>query len=307
MDESNITSPNHKSGFVNIIGNPNVGKSTLMNVLVGERMSIITHKPQTTRHRILGIVNGDDHQIIFSDSPGIIEEPKYEMQGAMNSFAFSSTEDADILIFMTDTIEEPYDGDERIINRMKKLSYPIFLVINKIDVNDQAIDIEKSWKNFGLKDLSVFKISAKEKLGIEPLLEAVTDLLPNHPPFYPKDQLTDKPEKFFVSEIIREQILLIYKQEIPYSTEVVITEFIESEKHGAPFVHIRAEIYVMRKTQKSIVIGKGGSSIKQLGIESRKVIEDFLGKRIHLELYVRVKENWRDDKRYLKNFGYLKS
>jgi len=304
MEEAN---KNHKSGFVNIIGNPNVGKSTLMNVLVGERMSIITHKPQTTRHRILGIVNDADHQIIFSDSPGIIDDPQYEMQGAMNSFAFSSTEDADILLFMTDTIETPYEGDERIIKRLKNLKYPIFLIINKIDINDTAIDIEKKWKSFGLTDLKVFKISAKEQIGIQDLLDEVKILLPKHPPFYPKDQLTDKPERFFVSEIIREQILLLYKQEIPYSTEVVVTEFVESEKHGEPFVHIRAEIYVMRKTQKSIVIGKGGSSIKQLGIDSRKIIEAFLGKRIHLELYVRIKENWRDDKRYLKNFGYLKS
>ena len=307
MNESLTQDADHKSGFVNIIGNPNVGKSTLMNVLVGERMSIITHKPQTTRHRILGIVNDAQHQIIFSDSPGIIEDPQYEMQGAMNSFAFSSTEDADILLFMSDTLEDPYEGDERIINRMKKLSYPIFLLINKIDVNDKADDIERTWQSFGFKDLRVFKISAKEKTGIEPLLAEIKSLLPNHPPFYPKDQLTDKPERFFISEMIREQILLQFKQEIPYSTEVVVTEFKESEKHGAPFVHMRAEIYVMRKTQKSIIIGKGGSSIKQLGIGSRKVIEAFLGKRIHLELYVRVKENWRDDKRYLKNFGYLKS
>lgn len=305
MSDLPETNKDHKCGYVNIIGNPNVGKSTLMNVLVGERMSIITHKPQTTRHRILGLVNGDDFQIIFSDSPGIIENPQYEMQGAMNSFAFSSTEDADILLFMTDTLEEAYTGDERIIKRMQKLNYPIFLLINKIDINDKAIEIEKAWKNFGLKKLSIFHISARENIGLDMLLKSIKDQLPVHPPFYPKDQLSDKPERFFVSEIIREQILLQYKQEIPYSTEVVVTEFIESIKEKKPFVHIRSEIYVMRKTQKSIIIGKGGSSIKQLGIESRKLIESFLDKRIHLELYVRIKENWRDDKRYLKNFGYL--
>ncbi len=296
----------HKSGFVNIIGRPNVGKSTLLNDLVGERMSIISAKPQTTRHRILGILNEDDFQIVFSDTPGMINDPKYKMQAAMNHFAMTVLEDADVLLVMTDVLEDRYIGDEPIIESFKKCKAPTFLVINKIDIDHaKAEDLAVYYKEL-LEPDNIFLISALNKVGTDVLLEKIIEAVPVHAPFYPKDQLTDKPERFFISEIIREQIFLQYHQEIPYSAEVVIQEYKEVEKNGAPFVFVKAEIYVMRKNQKVIIIGKGGSNIKQLGIEARKYIEEFIGKRIHLELYVRVKENWRNDDRLLKSFGYVK-
>jgi len=298
----------HKSGFVNIIGRPNVGKSTLMNALVGERMSIISPKAQTTRHRILGIVNDDDFQIVFSDTPGIIYDPQYQMQEAMNRFAFSALEDADVLLLMTDVFEPLPNEDDNIIKVLRKLEIPKFLLINKIDIKSERVEeISKTWESFKIANFEIRPISALQKDGLEELMQDILKHIPEFPPYYPKDQLTDKPERFFVSELIREQILFNYKQEIPYAAEVVINSFKETTKNDKPFVYIDADIFVMRKTQKSIIIGKNGSKIKQLGIDARASIEAFLEKRVHLQLYVRVKEKWRDDKRLLKNFGYIQS
>lgn len=295
----------HYSGFVNIIGKPNVGKSTILNAIVGEKMAIITHKPQTTRHRILGMLNEEDYQIVFSDTPGVISDPGYKMQKAMNDAAFSIFEDADIVLFVTDPFDN-YTGEEKLIPKLKKTKVKKYLIINKVDITDQetVTSIQKKWFDWVEFD-EVFAISAEKKLGISGLLDTIKKDLPEGPVYYPKDQLSDRPVRFFISEIIREKILLLYKQEIPYSTEVIIESFKESTKRGEPFVHILAHIFVMRKTQKQILIGKQGSSIKQLGIESRKSIEAFLEKRVHLELYVKTKEKWRDDDRLLKSFGYL--
>jgi len=295
----------HLSGYVNIIGKPNVGKSTLMNSFVGEKMAIITNKPQTTRHRILGIVSGDDFQIVFSDTPGMINDPKYKMQKAMNDAAFSIFEDADIVIFVTDPADD-YTGEEKVVEKLKHVKVPKFLIINKADTSDPETlkALEKKWTDL-VKFDEVHHTSALLKLGTENLLNCIKARLPEGPVYYPKDQLSDRSERFFISEIIREHILKLYHQEIPYSSEVIIESFKESEKRGEPFVHIKALIFVMRPTQKSIIIGKQGSSIKQLGINSRKDIEAFLDKRVHLELFVKVKEKWRDDDRLLKSFGYL--
>lgn len=297
---------NHKSGFVNIIGRPNVGKSTLMNAMVGERMSIITHKPQTTRHRIIGIWNDEDHQVVFSDTPGIISDPHYKMQKQMNSFAYSAFEDADIVLFVVDKIDE-YEGDEKIFELIKKTTVPKYLIINKIDITDEVTvtELENRYSSFAKFD-KIFKISALEKTNTENLFENIKADLQTGPAYYPKDQLTDRPERFFISEIIREKILELYKEEIPYSTEVEVESYKESELRGEPFVHIFANIYVMRKSQKMILLGKGGKAIKKLGTESRESIELFIEKRVHLELYVRIKEKWRDDDRLLKSFGYIK-
>jgi len=295
----------HISGFVNIIGKPNVGKSTLLNALVGEKMSIITHKPQTTRHRILGIVNSDEYQIIFSDTPGLIDDPGYKMQKAMNTAAFSIFEDADLVLFVTEP-DDQFSGEEKVISKLQNAKVPKILIINKVDLSDQEslMALEAKWKDLIDFDESLF-ISALEKKGTDHLLERIINRLPEGPVYYPKDQISDKSERFFISEIIREKILMLYQQEIPYSVEVIVTEFKESEKKGKPFVHLRAEIYVMRQSQKNIIIGKAGSSIKKMGILSRKDIEKFLEKRVHLELFVKVKEKWRDDDRLLKSFGYL--
>ena len=295
----------HKSGFVNIIGRPNVGKSTLMNALVGERMSIITHKPQTTRHRIIGIVSEEDYQIVFSDTPGIIEDPAYKMQEAMNSFVKSTFEDADIMIFVTE-VNETYDDDDPILQRFKNIDIPLFLVINKTDLTkpEETLALIKLW-NDRIPFTETIPISALKKNNTDTLLKTLLKYLPEGPVYYPKDQLTDKSERFFVSEIIREKILLLYKQEIPYSCEVIVTEFKEEQtSRGEDMVRIFANIFVARKTQKSIIIGKNGSAIKKLGIESRKGIETFLQKKVFLELFVKVKDNWRDDDSWLKRFGY---
>ena len=294
----------HKSGFVNIIGYPNIGKSTLMNALVGDRLSIMTSKPQTTRHRILGILNDDHYQIVFSDTPGLIEDPSYSMQSAMNTMAYSVLEDADILLFMTDPYVD-YSGDERIINLLKESDFPVFLVINKIDlVSQEKIDgIVEFWLQI-FNPEKVFTISALKKTGIDELLRSIIETLPEGPPYYPKDQLSDRNLRFFVSEIIREKILEQYKQEVPYSCEVVIDSFNEKNDTDQHITHIHASIYVDRKSQKSILIGKGGSAIKKLGIEARSSIESFLNEHIFLELKVKVKDNWRDDDRMLKHFGY---
>lgn len=295
----------HKSGFVNIIGHPNVGKSTLLNSLIGEKLSIITNKPQTTRHRIIAIINEDDYQIVFSDTPGLIDEPHYKMQSAMNSFAYSALEDADILIYMTDVTEDKAI-DPALANRINQLDVCKILIINKIDISDhEHIDKTSSWWSERINFDHICAISAKEKAGVDGLIKIIIENLNEGPPFYPKDQFTDKSERFFVSEIIRENILSQYHQEIPYSCEVVVNSFKKKESKRGPLIHISADIIVNRKTQKSIIIGKGGTAIKQLGISSRKSIEEFLGQKIFLELHVKVKEKWRDDDRSLKSYGYL--
>lgn len=295
----------HKSGYVNIVGNPNVGKSTLMNALIDDRLSIISSKPQTTRHRILGIWSDDDVQIVFSDSPGIIEVPRYALQQKMNSYAFSSFEDADVLLFVTD-IYEKYTGDEKVVRIMKETSIPKFLVINKIDAVTEEGQLQKiveSWDDKVAFD-KIIPISALHKSNIDQIIRMIREVLPVGPEYYPKDQLTDKPERFFVSEIIRESILTQYKQEIPYSCEVVVESFKEGDSRGGPIINISAIIYVDRKTQKAIIIGKAGDAIKKLGTTSRLKLEEFFGQKIFLELHVSVKENWRDTDNILKGFGY---
>lgn len=293
----------HKSGFVNIIGRPNVGKSTLMNALVGERMSIITNKPQTTRHRIIGIVNNENYQIVFSDTPGIIKNPAYKMQQNMNSFVEGSFEDGDVMIFMTDPFEK-YKDDDPIIEKLKKVKVPLFLVLNKTDAAkpEQLLAILQQW-NERLRFAESFPISALNKRNTKELLKYIVKYLPEGPPYYPKDQLTDKSERFFISEIIREKILLLYRQEVPYSCEVIVDSFkVDPKKPN--LVKIGATIFVGRKTQKTIIIGKEGSMIKKLGIEARKDIERFVEKKVYLDLHVKVKEDWRDDEQALKHFGY---
>lgn len=294
----------HKSGFVNIIGHPNVGKSTLMNALVGERMCIINKKPQTTRHRIKGILSDDNFQIVFSDTPGFIDDPSYKMQTAMHSYALSSFEDADVMLLVVDSNEdEPID--ELILEKLNKLETTKFLILNKVDLVDKETlaAIEAAW-NEKCEFQETFKISALNKQGTDELLAQIINHLPEGPAYYPKDQLTDRPERFFVSEIIREKILDQYHQEIPYSTEVIIESFKDIDTKSGPMIRIEGTIFVARKTQKSIIIGKGGSSIKNLGMAARKSIETFLDSRVHLELFVKVKDNWRNDERTLKHFGY---
>ncbi len=295
----------HRSGFINIIGHPNVGKSTLMNALVGERMSIITNKPQTTRHRIIGIVSGDDYQLIFSDTPGLIDDPAYKMQEAMNRFVKSTFEDGDVMMLVTE-VNEAYSDDHPLIGRLQKIKQPLFLVINKVDLGEEKAILEQiAWWKERINFTEVMLISALHKKGTQQLLDLVLQHCPLGPAYYPKDQLTDKPERFFVSEIIREKILMLYKQEIPYSCEVAIDSFKETQtKDGKPLVRISALIFVARKTQKAIIIGKQGSAIKRLGTEARKSIETFLESKVFLEMHVKIKENWRDDERLLKHFGY---
>lgn len=289
----------HKAGFVNIIGNPNVGKSTLMNALVGEKLSIITPKAQTTRHRILGIVNHEEYQIVLSDTPGIIQ-PAYELQASMMDFVKSALDDADILIYMVEVGEKELKNDaffSRIINS----KIPVILLLNKIDKSSQDEVEEKViyWKN-KVPNADVFVISALEKFNVTEVFEKIIDSLPEGPAFYPKDQLTDKPERFFVNEKIREKILTHYKKEIPYSVEVETEEFIEQEN----IVKIRSVIMVERETQKGIIIGHKGTAIKRVGAESRKDLEKFFEKKVYIELYVKVNKNWRSDKNQLKRFGY---
>lgn len=289
----------HKSGFVNIIGNPNVGKSTLMNALVGEKLSIITPKAQTTRHRILGIVNHDDYQIVFSDTPGILK-PAYELQSSMMDFVKSALDDADILIYMVEVGEKELKNEgffEKIINS----KIPVILLLNKIDTSSQEEVEEKVqyWKE-KVPNALVFVISALERFNVDSLFEKIIELLPEAPAYYPKDQLTDKPERFFVNEKIREKILIHYKKEIPYSVEVETEEFTEEEH----IVRIRSVIMVERETQKGIIIGHKGAAIKRVGAESRKDLEKFFEKKVFIELYVKVNKNWRSDKIQLKRFGY---
>ncbi|MEM7574567.1 MAG: GTPase Era [Bacteroidota bacterium] len=298
----------HKSGFVNIIGRPNAGKSTLMNALVGERMSIITAKPQTTRHRIIGILSGEDFQIVFSDTPGIIDDPRYRMQTMMNKAVRSTFDDADLMIYLIDPNEQ-YTADEQLVQQLRHLDdeIPVFLVINKIDTVDAARikKLEQQFSKWLLLD-QLHTISALKGDGVEALAAAIQEKLPEGPPYYPKDQLTDRPERFFVTEIIREQILEQYHQEIPYSVEVEIESYKEGDttKAGEPLVRISALIFVGRKTQKPIIIGKGGSSIKKLGTAARERIETFIQSKVFLELHVKVRDGWRDNEQQLKRFGY---
>lgn len=289
----------HKAGFVNIIGNPNVGKSTLMNALVGEKLSIITPKAQTTRHRILGIVNDENHQIIFSDTPGIIK-PAYELQSSMMDFVKSAFEDADILIYMVEVGEKELKN-EAFFNRIIHSEIPVILLLNKIDKSsqDEVEDKIEYWKN-KVPNADVFVISALEGFNVTAVFDKIKELLPEAPPFYPKDQLTDKPERFFVNEKIREKILTHYKKEIPYSVEVETESFVEEEN----IVRIRSIIMVERDTQKGIIIGHKGTAIKRVGAEARKDLERFFQKKVFIELYVKVNKNWRSDKNQLKRFGY---
>lgn len=289
----------HKAGFVNIVGNPNVGKSTLMNQLVGERISIATFKAQTTRHRIMGIVNSDDAQIVFSDTPGVLK-PNYKLQESMLAFSESALQDADILLYVTDVIENPEKNID-FLEKVRKMTIPILLLINKIDQTDQKKlgDIVEKWHAL-LPDAEILPISAQNKFGTEILMKRIKELLPDSPPFFDKDQLTDKPARFFVSEIIREKILLYYDKEIPYSVEVKVDEFKEEEKR----IRIHAVIYVERDTQKGIIIGHQGVALKKMSTEARKSLEKFFGKSIFLETFVKVDKDWRSNKRELDNFGY---
>jgi GTPase len=294
----------HKSGFINIIGHPNVGKSTLMNAMVGEKMSIISHKPQTTRHRIIGIVNDEHYQMVFSDTPGLIKKTNYKMQERMNAFVHSTTEDADVMMLVID-VKEPFDSESPILGLLKKVKCPLFLVLNKIDLlnEDQLMKVILQWKDLINFD-EIIPISATKHVNTDFLLKKLLEYMPEGPIYYPKDQFTDRSERFFVSEIIREKILLLYHQEIPYSVEVIVDAFKEDPVPEKNLVRIHATIYVSRKTQKSILIGEKGSAIKKLGIESRLDIEKFLDKRVFLELFVKIKEDWRDDEKVLKMFGY---
>ena len=290
----------HKSGFVNIIGNPNVGKSTLMNQLVGERLSIITNKAQTTRHRISGIVNGEDYQIVYSDTPGIVV-PSYKMHEGMMQFVSTAILDADIIIYMTE-IGETKIKDEKTLKRIQNAEVPVLLLVNKIDLADQdklETHIE-NWKSV-LPKAEVYPISALTNFNIDTVFSRILEILPEGEPYYPKDALTDKPERFFVSEIIREKIFETYSKEVPYSCEVVVDEFKEEKN----IIRIRAEIMVSRKSQKGIVIGHKGEKLKHVGTEARKDMEKFFEKKVFLELYVKVDDNWRSDANRLKRYGYL--
>ena len=289
----------HKAGFVNIVGNPNVGKSTLMNQLVGERISIATFKAQTTRHRIMGIVNTDDMQIVFSDTPGVLK-PNYKMQEMMLAFSESALADADVLLYVTDVIENPEKNME-FLEKVKKMQIPVLLLINKIDQSDpkKLGDIVEKWHSL-LPNAEILPISAKNKFGTDMLLKRIKELLPEYPAFFDKDQLTDKPARFFVSEIIREKILLYYDKEIPYSVEVRVERFKEDENR----IHINAVIYVERDSQKGIIIGHQGIALKKVNTESRKALEKFFDKKIFLETFVKVDKDWRSSQRELDAFGY---
>jgi len=289
----------HKAGFVNIVGNPNVGKSTLINALVGERISIITSKAQTTRHRIMGIVNGDDYQIVYSDTPGVLK-PNYKLQESMLGFSISALSDADILLYVTDPLDS-FDKNEEFLQRVKSFNEKVILIINKIDLIDQPkLEQLVDFWHQQFPRAEIFAVSAKEKFNIEPLFNRIKDLLPESPPFFDKDALTDKPERFFVTEIIREKILLHYEKEIPYSVEVVVEEFKEDDD----IIRISALIYCERDSQKGILIGKQGKSLRRVGIDARKDIETFFAKKVFLQLFVKVEKDWRNRERKLRSFGY---
>lgn len=290
---------NFKSGFVNIVGNPNVGKSTLMNDLVGERISIITSKAQTTRHRIMGIVNAPEYQIVFSDTPGVLK-PKYKLQESMLNFSEGALTDADILIYVTDVVENP-EKNKDFLDKVSRMKVPVLLLINKIDQSDQKTlgDTVERWHSL-LPNAEILPISALNKFGVDILLRRIKELLPDSPPYFGKDQLTDKPARFFVSEIIREKILLYYDKEIPYSVEVRVEQFKEDDRR----IHINVVIYVERDSQKGIIIGHQGVALKKVSSESRKALERFFGKSIFLEVFVKVDKDWRSSKRELDSFGY---
>ncbi len=291
----------HRAGFVNIVGNPNVGKSTLMNDLVGERISIITSKAQTTRHRITGIVNTPEYQIVFSDTPGVLK-PKYKLQESMLEFSEGALTDADILLYVTDVVEDP-EKHKDFLDRVAKETVPVLLVINKVDLlknNEELEALVDAWKK-RLPNAEIFPISAIQNFNVENLKNRIVELLPPSPPFFGKDALTDKPMRFFVTEIIREKLLLNYDKEIPYSAEVLVEKFEEKENS----IHIMAVIYVERDTQKGIIIGKGGEKIKKVGIAARQDIEKFFDKKVYLELFVKVEKDWRNRENKLRQFGYI--
>lgn len=295
------TSTPHKAGFVNIVGNPNVGKSTLMNDLVGERLSIITSKAQTTRHRIMGIVNTDDYQIVFSDTPGVLK-PKYKLQQSMLDFSTGALTDADVLVYVTDVVEDPSKNAD-FVEKVAREKVPVLLVINKIDLLKDQNELEavvERWHSL-LPNAEVFPVSAKERFNVDNLMNRIVALLPESEPYFGKDALTDKPARFFVTEIIREKILLNYEKEIPYSIEVIVEKFEETETS----IHIMTVIYVERESQKGILIGHGGSKLKKVGIEARKEIETFFGKKVDLRTFVKVEPNWRNRESKLKAFGYI--
>lgn len=289
----------HKAGFVNIVGNPNVGKSTLMNLLVGERISIATFKAQTTRHRIMGIINTDEMQIVFSDTPGVLK-PNYKLQESMLSFSESALKDADVLLYVTDVVEKP-DKNIEFIQKVQAMDVPVLLLINKIDLSNQEAltKIVESWHGL-LPKAEIIPISATARFNIDTVMKRIKDLLPDSPPYFDKDQWTDKPARFFVTEIIREKILLYYDKEIPYAVEVVVEQFKEDEKS----IHINVVIYVERESQKGIIIGKQGKALKKVATEARKSLEKFFGKSIYLETFVKVDKDWRSSDKELKNFGY---
>ena len=289
----------HRSGFVNIIGNPNVGKSTLMNVLVGEKLSIVTAKAQTTRHRIMGIVNGEDWQIVYSDTPGILK-PNYRLQQNMMNFVDEALGDADVILYVTDTVETA-DKNAEYIDKLTRIQCPVIVVVNKIDLSNQEAVMERMrWWQDKLPGATVIPASAQEKFNLESILDAIVSKLPECPPWYDKDTFTDKNLRFFASEIIREKILLNYKEEIPYSCEVGI----ESFKEGAERYEISAVIYVMRESQKGIIIGRGGSALKKVGTQARLDMEDFFQKKVYLNIYVKTDPDWRESKKELRKFGY---
>lgn len=290
----------HKSGFVNIVGNPNVGKSTLMNQLVGERISIATFKAQTTRHRIMGIVNTEDAQIVLSDTPGVLK-PQYKLQESMLAFSESALQDADVLIYVTDVIEDATKNQD-FLAKVRKMSIPVIVVINKIDLSTQegVVKLINKWQEL-LPNAEIFPMAAKEKFGPDALLQHIKELLPESPPYFDKDQWTDRPARFFVTEIIREKILLYYDKEIPYSVEVEVEQFKESEK----LIHINAVIYVERTSQKGIIIGHQGVALKKIATEARKTLEKFFDKKIFLEILVKVDKDWRSSQKSLRHYGYL--
>ncbi|MBP7857174.1 MAG: GTPase Era [Prevotella sp.] len=289
----------HKAGFVNIVGNPNVGKSTLMNQLVGEKISIATFKAQTTRHRIMGIVNTPDMQIVFSDTPGVLK-PNYKMQEMMLAFSESALADADVLLYVTDVVEDPEKNID-FLEKVRQMTIPVLLLINKIDESDQKTlgDLVDRWHSL-LPNAEILPISALNKFGTDLLMKRIGELLPESPAYFDKDQLTDKPARFFVSEIIREKILRYYDKEVPYSVEVAVEQFKEDERH----VHINAVIYVERDSQKGIIIGHQGTALKKVSTEARKSLERFFGKKIFLEIFVKVDKDWRNSQKELTGFGY---
>ena len=295
------TQHEHRAGFVNIVGNPNVGKSTLSNRLVGEKLSIITSKAQTTRHRIMGIVNGDDYQIVFSDTPGVLK-PKFKLQESMLEYSTGALVDADVLLYVTDVVETPTKNQE-FLDKVAREKIPILLVINKIDLlkgNDELLGIIEQWKQL-LPTAEVFPTSATENFNVDNLMSRIVELLPVSPPYFGKDALTDRSARFFVTEIIREKILLTYDKEVPYATQVIVEKYAESDTA----IHIMAVIYVERDSQKGIIIGHSGNKLKHVGIEARKDIEKFFDKRVFLELYVKVERDWRNRENKLRAFGYI--